>query len=179
MVCDKKIYIPNISAHSPSSLSKQSPKTAVKVNSGGFTENEYSQNPSTSKLSHDYETLQEKSTPSASISDKSDPYRGSNVENYNLFDGSVLATKLDTTDVVYENVGDKLKPLTTGTDNTVKVFSRSMYANLNRSEIEVEKKSWPSHSSLKGTISLPTSTPMKSGVQPPSQVGYAVLYISR
>ena len=140
----------------------------MKLDSKPSVENEYSQEPETSKSTHEYETLQEMPSSSTAIADGANSSiatqpQESNIRSNEISNNSVLATKLDSRNIVYENVGEKKTPLSSGIESSVKVYGRSMYSNLNRSEVEVERKDLSSFSTVRDPSSLQTSTPIKSG----------------
>lgn len=143
---------------------KQSHKSDSKT--GDPVENVYSQEPSTSKSSHEYEILQENPSVSlATVTESCSPSTGqrSNSEGKQVLSSILSFSKppvSNSTEVSSENIIASSK---TGAVD-IKVYSRSMYANLNKYDIEVESKNLVEDSADKPPAQLQTSTPIKSPV---------------
>lgn len=150
--------------------SEHSEKSVAETKPHDVVENMYSNEPSTShsRPLHEYEVLQGKTTPPGLSHQEKDLSIQEEIEKeaIPLKNQQLPSPSITSTNLTYENSDPKLLPSTSGIKSNVKVYSRSMYANLNKSEIEVEKKeSSSSDSSMQRPPKLQTSTPIKSSSQ--------------
>ncbi|KAK3932834.1 Zinc finger protein DZIP1L [Frankliniella fusca] len=143
-------------------ITEKNQKSPAKSKPQGVVENTYSNEPSTSysRPMNDYEALQIKKT-APDLSQRKDLVE----------DVVQKAEELSRDRIVTQHLSPSASSNMTnepdlGIKNSMRVYSRSMYANLNKSEIEVEKKeSSSSDSSVEKPQKLQTSTPIKSSSQ--------------
>ncbi|KAJ1528392.1 hypothetical protein ONE63_006807 [Megalurothrips usitatus] len=130
-----------------------------------LVENDYSLEPSTSRgnSSHEYEVLQGMTLPVTN--------EGEIASSIEIGMEKTQPASEASSSYLYENVEEKEKPGASGFNTDVKIYSRSMYANLSRNDLEIEKKETVLEPVVKQPSQLQTSTPIKSSVTTSSQPG--------
>lgn len=152
--------------------SKHPTKSGAKT--GKLVENVYSQEPTSShsKASNEYEVVPEKLTVPMGATESSSlaiPEKNNSEKSFPQNTDSVSKPATPVADVPQDDSDEKVSPgIGTGKTN-VQVYGRSMYANLEKSDIEVHKRG--SDLSIKQPSQLKTSTPIKSDSKPFSKPG--------
>lgn len=164
------MFIVGRSPHNSKYPSKSGSKT------GELVENVYSQEPtaSHSKASNEYEVLPEKTTVPGGAAETSCPLvPEKNVSERSLPQQLVTVSKSPTS-LADKSHDDSDENGLSGIGKTsVQVYGRSMYANLEKSDIEVHKKA--SDLTAKQPNQLKTSTPIKSNSKSSFKPGYVNL----
>lgn len=151
--------------------SKFSTKPGVKT--GELVENVYSNAPtaSHSKASNDYEVLPEKIKVPVGLADSSSLLvMGKTDSERSLPQHSATASKSATSiaDILEDDSDGKGSPIIG--KSTVQVYGRSMYANLEKADIEVPQRA--PDLAVKHPSQLKTSTPIKADSKVSSKPGY-------